>query len=237
MTPFIDRENVSFWDWMKISTEEDSLIPKEYLQVDYIGSTYRSGMAYIALDWIPAGVCGFKIKCYQNGRAIFMGSLGGNPESSIADKYLQFASVYSNYQNRYRFYLNKSSIYQSRLVCSYDPHIWELKTNGEFYEDNNLVNTFPNIEQTNNTNMYLFVANNGSGGPTDWTSFNSNEVSIYEFIGYQIIDGIDKEMIHLYPVERKNDNKRGFFDVVNKVFYTSANTDLDFDVIGYIQEG
>lgn len=228
--PFI--KNINFFELAKfMSLQKKSALPKEYVQIEYLGATFIGDkFPYIILDWHPTGKCGFKIRCSQTGRGTIFGKFNWSWQNYIA-----LSAGYIDYNERYQFYYSPEENWVPGNLTNSGTYDVSLTTGGLFSFGGN-THQFTPIDQSGDWNMFLFLANNGSGTPIGYASYQANTVFFYYFKGYELDETTNKDVLKcdLIPVKRVADNKPGMYDFVSKQFYTSAESGVDFTIIGPI---
>lgn len=226
--PFI--KNINFFELAKfISLQKKSTLPKEYIQIEYLGTEFvGEKFPYIVLDWRPTGKCGFETRCSQSGRGTIFGKFNWSWQN-----YLALSAGYIDYNERYQFYYSSSENWVPGALVNTGAHNISLSTGGLFTFDSN-THQFTPVNQSGDWNMFLFLANNGSGTPIGYGTYNANTVFFYYFKGYELDETTGKNILKcdLIPVKRVADNKPGMYDFVTGKFYTSAEPGVEFKYVG-----
>lgn len=183
------------------------VLPSEYQQVEYIGST---GVQYLNFG-ILAGVYGcivdFSITEIPSSNKVIYGGYGWQNAHLFYTPQLDInVSKDESIGAISESVVYRAQLFERVLIDAYYTDARQVKVNGSpAYVRNN-------IAQIPQFIMCLFNWPSLSG-------FKSN-INIYSFL-IKDTNGVDKI---LYPCYRKSDNKPGMYDIVNSVFYTNVGT-------------
>ncbi len=192
-----------------------SRIPAEYREVEYIQS---DGTAYINTELIPFDDIGFDITFYTMN-AITSGNFGcvfGGRTSSDSNElqlttYSTNASAYRGIFRYVRSYpvINAGISLRVKQTASF--------RHGTYTRPDGTTSQAGNYSYNNPTNpIYLF----GLRSRSSFAQAGSG-CRIYDMVFY---DTNDKVIRHYIPCYRISDNEPGMYEIINKRFYTNANS-------------
>ena len=198
----------------------DSQIPSIYKQVNYIQST--------GTQYIDTGVyltdnhsveIDFQLTESPQHRTGIYGGLCNVNNVSSSDDYGRFG-VLTHYQNNYfeggYGKTNETSTLVNTGSQDLSRHTIKQEKN-KIYFDGTLKKTFPTSTFTMGLTAYL--------GGFNYTNYTP---SLAKYYGFKVWNDITL-IRDFVPVIRKRDSKPGMYDKVNKVFYTNANSGVDFN--------
>ena len=192
-------------------------IPKEYMEVKCV---ITDGRSYIDSNYVFTGDTSIDItfetpsELDTNQTLFYSGGSGTLPIGFI------MCSVSNNYRYRYAY----RSVYNGRFILDTNTKYNLKALQNNIYINDDLVRSFTKSTFTTPYTMPFFAQYLGSTSPV---AMPKNGTKIYYI---KIYDGDDVLVRDMVPCYRKSDNEVGFFDRVNKVFYTNLGTgDFTYD--------
>lgn len=201
----------------KVSTQNDKILPTEYTQVEYIEST---GTQYIDTGIKLDVNYGFDIKLYTTNDIVqtnVYGCIFGGRDSSGLNEYqlTTFRTIALKGTGTLRWGGNSSG---KHLPVNFEYNTIEQCSlrNKVFTGPDGTQSSITVDSNASNYNCYLFGLNNGSSGFAQ----SGAGCRIY----YLKLYNGDTLVRDFIPCYRNSDNVAGFYDYVNKVFYTNQGT-------------
>lgn len=190
----------------------ESLVPKEYRQVEYIQSSES--------QWIDTGVYGnLNIMGYvdlEPSAASPKYPIGSGIQSNLGYWGICFQSIGS-----IQYYIGDGSYANPSTYTQGTRYKILINDNKKFYLDNELVvdyNTYTTKNYTRNNTKTIILF-----------GFNWSSISLGSFKFYNCKLWDNGILIRNFiPVVRKSDSKPGMYDRVNGVFYTNQGSGADF---------
>lgn len=191
---------------------QDTLLPSEYQQVEYIQS---SGNQYIDTNVLGKSGLTYELKFILSNLSSDVIPMGCREENSyrayLLDKEVD-NDVFLGFGTNYIKTNISGSIFSNVNIVKTILKDGEQKIyiNNELEYENNLSQSF-----SINNSIYLFASNNGTVitnklvGKVYYAKIYDNDTLIRDFI----------------PCYRNSDNEVGMYDLVNDVFYTNQDTD------------
>jgi hypothetical protein len=183
-------------------------IPKEYMEVKCV---ITDGRSYIDSNYVFTGDTSIDItfetpsEMNANQTLFYSGGTGTLPIGFI------MCSVNNNYRYRYAY----RSVYNGRFILDTNTKYNLKALQNNIYINDDLVRSFTKSTFTTPYTMPFFAQYLGSTSPV---AMSKNGTKIYYIKIYDDDDVLVRDMV---PCYRKSDNEIGFFDRVNKVFYTN----------------
>lgn len=186
----------------RMMTSKTARLPKEYQEVEYIQS---SGTQYIDT--------GYTVNASSTISWEFIAMLPAQSTAYMgANGYLQF---FVN-TNGVGISITNSTTLGSKKTFRID----FSNSISKLYIDNVLVETKNWAGSYNGTNVKLGIFKLGEAGNVWHTTTNPISCRLYEYT----ININGNEVSHCVPCYRKADNMAGFYDLIDKAFYTNVGT-------------
>lgn len=193
---------------MNKQKSKETILPKEYQQVEYIKST---GTQYIDTGVLANENNSYKVKAQLTSAGASSQTVWGgrqNPTSGSNQlSYLKNEGVY-------QFVCGHSAVTTNQLKWDTNIHTFYANKN-VLYVDEKVVATALSGTITSKNNVYLFATNTAGQ-----IGYNGGSLNIF----YCKIWNNDILVRDYIPCYRKADNVAGLYDLVNGVFYTNTGT-------------
>lgn len=209
----------------------NSILPREYQQVEYIGST-RNGKQYInslllgnsplyfevifEINYIPTGNT-------TTDYTTLIGSMSSsNNTVCMPIVFCPGTNDACSIRYVYRSGFTNTSV-AGILNKKYQASVLFSKGQQQAIVNNTTKTGTTNYEVTSNKNLSIFCVT---------TSNSTDKFSAAKLYLLKIYDSIDKNNIYrdFYPCYRKSDNKTGLYDLVTKNFYPNQNNKNEFEI-------
>lgn len=184
-------------------------IPKEYMEVKCV---ITDGRSYIDSNYVFTGDTSIDItfgtpptELDTNQTLFYSGGTGATP--------IGFIMCSTN--NKYRFRYAYRSVYNGAFALDTNTKYKLKALKNKIYINDKLVRSFTKSTFTTPYTMPFFAQYIGNTSPV---AIPKSGTKIYYIKIYDDDDVLVRDMI---PCYRKSDNEIGFFDRVNKVFYTN----------------